>query len=66
MDSVRSAFDPKRTKAGSKSRSAAGSFVLIVGGSTGGGWQRPLDSETIQDRRSEGIDPQAILQKARL
>ena len=33
-----SAFGTKLTKAGSKSRSAAGSCVLIVGGSTGGGW----------------------------
>jgi len=43
-----SAFGTKLTKAGSKSRSAAGSCVLIVGGSTGGGWQRPLDSERFK------------------
>src|SRR5262249_39225495 len=37
---VMSAYDPKRTNTGSKSRSAAGS-CCIVGGSTGGGLALP-------------------------
>ena len=43
-----SAFDPKRTKTGSKSRSATGSRVISLGGSTRRGRQHPTDSERFR------------------